>query len=98
MTADGHALGVELLGGADPSRPAPARTGTPEPQLSLAMALQMKRASRKLRKANENTSAGFLVEGGQEQLIQGLGRIQTVEDIATTLVTMRDERRRRRTV
>jgi len=45
-----------------------------------------------LRKANENTSAGFLVEGGQEQLIQGLGRIQTVEDIAATLVTMRDDR------
>ena len=44
---------MKLLGGADPSRPAPARTGTPEPQLSLAMALQMKRASRKLRKAKE---------------------------------------------
>ncbi|MDP6945076.1 MAG: efflux RND transporter permease subunit, partial [Myxococcota bacterium] len=42
-----------------------------------------------LEKANENTSAGFLVEGGQEHLIQGLGRVRNVDDIANTLVTMR---------
>ncbi len=42
-----------------------------------------------LETANENTSAGFLVEGGQERLIHGLGRIETLEDVGETLVTMR---------
>lgn len=40
--------------------------------------------------ANENTSAGFLIEGGQENLIHGFGRIQGVDDIAETLITMRN--------
>ena len=45
-----------------------------------------------LKEANENTSAGFLVEGGQEHLIHGLGRIRSVDDIASTLVTSRGGR------
>lgn len=45
-----------------------------------------------LEKANENTSAGFVVEGGQEHLIHGLGRIQGTADIANTLVTTRGGR------
>ncbi len=39
--------------------------------------------------ANSNTSAGFLLEGGQEQLIHGQGRIQSLRDIEDTLVAMR---------
>ena len=42
-----------------------------------------------LERANQNTSAGFLLESGQEHLIHGLGRISSVDDIADTLVTMR---------
>ncbi len=42
-----------------------------------------------LETANENTSAGFLVEGGQEHLIHGLGRVRTEADIGETLVEMR---------
>ena len=42
-----------------------------------------------LEDANENTSAGFLVEGGQEHLIHGVGRVQGLADIRETLVKMR---------
>ncbi len=44
-----------------------------------------------LEAANESTSAGFLVEAGQEYLIHGAGRIQSAEDVGQTLVTMRGD-------
>ncbi len=43
-----------------------------------------------LSETNENTSAGFLVENGQEYLINGLGRVQSPNDIAATVVDLRD--------
>jgi len=42
-----------------------------------------------LGRSNENISAGFYAEGGQEFLIHGLGRVQSPADIADTLVAMR---------
>ena len=36
--------------------------------------------------SNRNTSAGFRVAGGQEYLVQGVGRLTTVEDVAQTVV------------
>ena len=42
-----------------------------------------------LRDSNENASAGFYAEGGQEYLIHGIGRVQAPEDISQTLVAMR---------
>ncbi len=45
-----------------------------------------------LRKSNENTSAGFRVAGGQEYLIQGIGRVSNVDDIAQTVVASRGTR------
>jgi CzcA family heavy metal efflux pump len=39
---------------------------------------------------NENTSAGFLVEGGQEFLIHGEGRVYDPDDIGETVVAVRD--------
>lgn len=42
-----------------------------------------------LHDANLNTSAGFVVDGGQEYLIQGLGRIEVLNDIADTVVSRR---------
>ncbi len=42
-----------------------------------------------LRQSNENSSAGFYSEGGQEYLIHGIGRLQNPDDIAQTLVAMR---------
>jgi len=42
-----------------------------------------------LSRSNENISAGFYAEGGQEFLIHGLGRVQSPADIGDTLVAMR---------
>jgi Cu/Ag efflux pump CusA len=45
---------------------------------------------RALRETNQNAPAGFYKEGGQEYLIQGLGRVQRVEDIGETVVAHRN--------
>src|SRR3990172_6098423 len=45
-----------------------------------------------LQESNRNTSAGFRVAGGQEYLIQGIGRALTISDIEQTVVTSRDGR------
>ncbi|MGZ5473961.1 MAG: efflux RND transporter permease subunit, partial [Thermoanaerobaculia bacterium] len=45
---------------------------------------------RALRESNENTSAGFYKEGGQEYLIHGVGRIMNPDDIAATVIVERD--------
>ena len=42
-----------------------------------------------LRNANQNASAGFYAEGGQEYLIHGVGRMLKPEDIADTAIVMR---------
>jgi hypothetical protein len=60
-----------------------ARHGWP-PTLTLDEVLQA------LRDSNQNASAGFYVESGQEYLIQGLGRINVLDDIADTVVAVRD--------
>ncbi|MEE9231085.1 MAG: efflux RND transporter permease subunit, partial [Acidobacteriota bacterium] len=39
---------------------------------------------------NRNTSAGFLVSGGQEYLILGIGRPETIDEIGETVVAARD--------
>ena len=46
---------------------------------------------RSLRETNQNAPAGFYKEGGQEYLIQGLGRVQTLADIGETVVAMRSD-------
>ncbi|MDP1830089.1 MAG: efflux RND transporter permease subunit [Archangium sp.] len=43
-----------------------------------------------LRRSNENSTGGFLVRGAQEQLIRGVGRISSKEDVEKTVVTVRD--------
>jgi CzcA family heavy metal efflux pump len=45
-----------------------------------------------LQRANRNTSAGFLVNGGQEYLIQGIGRISDLRGIGQTVVALRNGR------
>lgn len=41
-----------------------------------------------LRESNRNSSAGFLVRGGEELLIQGVGRIVTGDDVASIPVAV----------
>lgn len=43
-----------------------------------------------VKQTNENTSAGFYEQGGQEYLIYGLGRVETLKDIAMTVIEVRD--------
>ncbi|CAG0972068.1 partial Cobalt-zinc-cadmium resistance protein CzcA, partial [Burkholderiales bacterium] len=40
--------------------------------------------------ANRNAAAGFYAENGQEYLIQGIGRVRTVEDIAEAVVAVKN--------
>ncbi len=60
------------------------------PERLAAYGLTVDEVATALREASQNTSAGFMVEGGQEYLIQGLGRIAALEDIASTVVARRD--------
>ncbi|RUL86975.1 efflux RND transporter permease subunit [Tautonia sociabilis] len=55
-----------------------------------AYRLSVAEVARQLAGTNQNASAGFLVQGGQELLIQGLGRVRTPADIAQTVVAVRD--------
>jgi Cu/Ag efflux pump CusA len=43
-----------------------------------------------LRGANRNSSAGFRVTGGQEYLIQGVGRVSNEDEIGSIVVSARD--------
>jgi CzcA family heavy metal efflux pump len=45
-----------------------------------------------LRRANHNTSAGFRSTGGQEYVIQGLGRVSNADDIGNIVIDARDTR------
>ncbi|QDU68015.1 efflux RND transporter permease subunit [Engelhardtia mirabilis] len=45
-----------------------------------------------LREANEDVSAGFLVEAGSESVLRGIGRVHSEADIAATVVAQRDGR------
>ena len=45
-----------------------------------------------LRRSNKNSSAGFRVTGGQEYLIQGVGRVSTEEEIGNIVVEARGAR------
>jgi CzcA family heavy metal efflux pump len=47
---------------------------------------------RALESTNRNTSAGFHVAGGQEYLILGIGRPESVDEIGETVVVARDGR------
>ena len=59
---------------------------TLNPERLAAYGLTVDQVAEALRAANQNTSAGFMVEGGQEYLIQGLGRIATLADIGDIVV------------
>ncbi|MBE7464221.1 MAG: efflux RND transporter permease subunit [Planctomycetes bacterium] len=52
--------------------------------------LSISQVSAALSASNENVSAGFMVEGGSEYLVKGLGRYQNLNDIAQTVVTSVD--------
>ena len=63
---------------------------TLQPERLAAYRITVQEVMQALKDANQNATAGFYVETGQEYLIQGLGRIEVLEDIAATLVALRD--------
>ena len=62
---------------------------TVKPERLADYGLSLQDVMQALRDGNENASAGFYVESGQEYLIQGLGRIGTIDDIGDTVVALR---------
>ncbi|MCH7566004.1 MAG: efflux RND transporter permease subunit, partial [Gemmatimonadetes bacterium] len=62
------------------------------PNRLRAYQITIEQVAEALRETNENVSAGFLVQGGQESIIQGIGRVVTTEDIGDTVVTVRKSR------
>ncbi|HET9700961.1 MAG TPA: efflux RND transporter permease subunit, partial [Burkholderiales bacterium] len=62
---------------------------TLKPERLAAHGLTLDEVTQALRDANQNATAGFYVEAGQEYLIQGQGRITAAEDIAGTVIAVR---------
>ncbi|KFI23848.1 multidrug transporter AcrB [Nitrosococcus oceani] len=60
-----------------------------KPERLVAYDIAMDEVVAALRETNQNISAGFYVEGGQEYLIHGIGRVQRLEDIRETLIGQR---------
>ena len=60
------------------------------PQKLMAYELAVSDVTAALGASNENAAAGFLIGGGTETLVQGIGRIQAIDDITRTVVTVRD--------
>ncbi|MEK7409148.1 MAG: efflux RND transporter permease subunit [Acidobacteriota bacterium] len=54
--------------------------------------LSLKQVEEALRQASQNSSAGFRVAGGQEYLIQGIGRVHNEEEIGAVVVEARNAR------
>lgn len=61
-----------------------------DPSKLRAYGVSVSEVANHLEETNQNASAGILVEGGRELLIQGIGRVRTPADIADTVVTVRD--------
>ncbi|MGD8589772.1 MAG: efflux RND transporter permease subunit, partial [Chromatiales bacterium] len=62
-----------------------------KPQRLAAYRIGLDEVTVALAGTNLNRSAGFYTEGGQEYLIQGLGRVRSLEEIGQTLVAMRGD-------
>lgn len=60
-----------------------------DPARMDALGITLERLMEAVAGSNENTSAGFLVENGQEFLIHGRGRVRDVEDIGAVFVADR---------
>ena len=61
------------------------------PERMTAYGLSLTEVTEAVRLTNQNTSAGFYMDGGQEYLIHGVGRVRQAADIAQTVIAMHDE-------
>ncbi len=60
------------------------------PEKLQAFGVSLQEVVRALEGSNENSSGGFLVQGAQERLIRGMGRINSGADVERTVVAVRD--------
>ena len=63
---------------------------TLHPERLAAYGVTVDQIVRAMRESNQNVSAGFYLEGAQEFLVQGIGRVRRVEEIAETAVSSRN--------
>ena len=61
------------------------------PERMAAYGVSLTEVTEAVRLTNRNTSAGFYVDGGQEYLIHGVGRVRQLADIAQTVVAVHAE-------
>ena len=60
------------------------------PEAMRALDVSFEQVAHALRAGNANASGGFFAEAGQEYLLRGVGRAQTLDDLGETPVTVRD--------
>ncbi|MDP2793221.1 MAG: efflux RND transporter permease subunit [Sulfurisoma sp.] len=62
---------------------------TLKPERLAAYGLTLDEVVKAVEGANSNAASGYYAENGQEYLIQGIGRVRTVDDVAEAVVAMR---------
>ena len=62
---------------------------TLKPERLAAHGLTIDEVVKAVEGANQNAAAGFYAENGQEYLIQGIGRVRTIDDIAEVVVAVK---------
>jgi CzcA family heavy metal efflux pump len=60
-----------------------------DPDRMLATGVTLEEVVRAARGSNENASGGVYMDKGQEYVIRGLGRVQSADDIASTVVAVK---------
>ncbi|MBU1636299.1 CusA/CzcA family heavy metal efflux RND transporter [bacterium] len=58
-----------------------------KPERLLAHGVSLEQVEEAARLSSENTTGGFLLQSGQEYLIRGIGRAETLDDLRRTVVT-----------
>ena len=61
-----------------------------KPEKLLAYNVSLEEVVEAAKLSSENTTGGYLLEGGREHLIRGIGRVESVDDIGRTVVTTRN--------
>ncbi|MBC8451333.1 MAG: efflux RND transporter permease subunit, partial [Planctomycetes bacterium] len=61
-------------------------------QRMKAFQISLEDVAEALRRSNENVSVGFLIQGGGESVLRGIGRVRSTDDIAATVVEVRHGR------
>ncbi|MCW6036194.1 efflux RND transporter permease subunit [Spirulina subsalsa FACHB-351] len=61
-----------------------------DPQLLRSRQVSLNEVTAAARKANSNAPGGFLIGGGQELLVRGIGQMNTLEDLQQSVVKVQD--------